>query len=382
MKKFIYIAVLLFANFLFSQCDGRYETEIFDEVDVTTVTYSDLYNLSMDIYQPVGDDMTNRPLIIFAHGGTFITGSKNNATMVDLCEAFAKRGYVTASINYRLAADVVGLFNSFIFYTDTQMAYEVVLNAVMDGKAAIRYFRKDVAENGNTYGIDPDQIWAGGNSAGGVLFLHAGHVLSIEEFIAPLDSNRASIATDVFNSDDEDASNIGGDIEGVSGNPGYSSQLSGVISLAGALHRSEYIDSADIPTVLCHGDADGVVPFDCNGFQNNPNYDQLCGGGALINDFQNMGVISDLLTFPNDGHCPWSADSSKMNEVIDFLVPFLYQNIDCNHYPLELEDIDFSDNHIIYEIDLLGRTVKDIDKGIVFSVFSNGKVQKKYIINK
>ena len=374
MKNFIYITAFLFANFSFSQCDGRYEMEIFDEVDVTTVTYSDVHNLSMDIYRPVGDDFTNRPLIIFAHGGTFITGSKNNTSMVDLCEAFAKRGYVTASINYRLAEDIVGFFNQFIFYTDTQMAYEVVLNAVMDGKAAIRYFRKDVAENGNIYGIDPDQIWAGGNSAGGVLFLHTGHVSSIEEFVAPLDENRADIAISVFD-------DIGGGIEGSSGNPGYSSEISGVISLAGALHRSEYIDSNDIPSVLCHGDADGVVPYDCNGFQNNPSFDQLCGGGALINDFQNMGITAELLTFPGDDHCPWSVNSAKMNEVISFVSAFVYENIDCDQSS-SLEELNPSNNHIMYEIDLLGRTVKNIDQGIIFSVFTNGKVSKKYIINK
>ena len=96
----------------------------------------------MDIYTPAGDSCSNRPLLIFAHGGTFIFGSKSNPTMVDLCESFAKKGYVTASINYRLAGDIVGFIQQFTFYTDTESAYEVVLNAVMDGKAAIRYFRK------------------------------------------------------------------------------------------------------------------------------------------------------------------------------------------------------------------------------------------------
>ena len=374
MKKYNYIIALLFANFLFAQCDGRYEMEIFDEVEVTTVTYSDIHNLSMDIYQPIGDDVTNRPLIILAHGGTFIFGSKNNPTVVELCETFAKRGYVTASINYRLANDIVGLFQQFTFYTNTESAYEVVLNAMMDGKAAVRYFRKDVAENGNIYGIDPDQIWAGGNSAGGVLFLHVGHVQSIDEFIAPLDDNRANIATSVFNS-------IGGDIEGNSGNSGYSSEISGVISLAGALHRSEYVDSNDIPSIFAHGDNDGVVPYDCNGFQNNPSYDQLCGGGALINNFQNAGIPSDLLTFPGDNHCPWDADSNKMSQVISFVSDFVYQNIDCDQNT-GLEDIDFFNGDIMYEFDLLGRKVNNDSSGIIFSVYSNGKVEKKYIINK
>ena len=139
MKKSTYIIALLFSNFLFAQCDGRYEMEIFEQVEVNTVIYSDVHNLSMDIYQPVGDDVTNRPLIIFAHGGTFIFGNKNNPTVVELCETFAKRGYVTASINYRLANDIVGLFEQFTFYTNTESAYEVVLNAMMDGKAAVSY---------------------------------------------------------------------------------------------------------------------------------------------------------------------------------------------------------------------------------------------------
>ena len=353
------LTFLLFTNSLIAQnpCEGRYVEEIFDNVDVTTVTYSDVHNLSMDIYQPVGDDVTNRPVIIFAHGGTFIFGSKNNPTVVELCERFAKRGYVTASINYRLSGDFFGILEQFTFYTSTENAYEVVLNAMMDGKAAVRYFRKDVAENGNTYGIDPDQIWAGGNSAGGVLFLHVGHVQSIEEFIAPLDANRASIATAVFNS-------IGGDIEGGSGNPGYSSEISGVISLAGALHRSEYIDLNDIPSVFAHGDNDGVVPYDCNGFQNNPSYDQLCGGGALINDFQNMGIAAELLTFPGDDHCPWSINNTKMDQVISFVSDFVYENIDCDQTS-KVEEIRLQNEEYIYQTDLLGRKIEQGKNGMV-----------------
>ena len=29
-----------------------------------------------------------------------------------------------------------------------------------------------------------------------------------------------------------------------------------------------------------------MLPYDCNGFQNNPNYDQLCGGGALYSEYR------------------------------------------------------------------------------------------------
>ena len=350
-------------------CFNRYNEEVFDDVNIETVTYSNIYNLQMDIYTPVGDICTNRPLLIFAHGGTFIFGSKSNPTMVELCESFAKKGYVTASINYRLAADIVGIFNQFTYYTNTQSAYEVVLNAVMDGKAAIRYFRKDAVENGNTYGIDINQIWGGGNSAGGVLFLHAGHVASLEEFIQPLDDNRASIATSII----ED---LGG-IEGSSGNEGYSSSIAGVISLAGGLHRSEYLEANSLPTVFCHGDADGVVPYDCNGFQNNPAYDQLCGGGALYPILNDLVSTTALLTFENDNHCPWDASSNKMNQVKTFVSDFVYNNLDCNISSVhELP----TERKLIHKFDLLGRSLSQSKTGFVIDLYSDGSVQKKYIV--
>ena len=72
MKKlFQVLFILVTTNLVFSQdpCEGRYSEEVFNEVEVTTVTYSDVNNLQMDIYQPVGDLETKRPLIIFAHGG-------------------------------------------------------------------------------------------------------------------------------------------------------------------------------------------------------------------------------------------------------------------------------------------------------------------------
>jgi len=349
-------------------CANRYQLEIFDNTNKETVTYSDTHGLQMDIYTPEGDICTNRPVLIFAHGGTFIFGNKNNSTVVNLCESFAKRGYVTASINYRLAGDLLGFLQSFTFYTDTEDAYNVVLNAVMDGKAAIRYFRKDFAENGNTYGIDSNQIWGGGNSAGGVLFLHAGHVATAEEFVNPLDADRALIAQGIIDG-------FEGGIEGDSGNPGYSSELAGVISLAGALHRAEYVDASDVPSVFCHGDADGVVPYDCNGFQNNPIYDQLCGGGALYPEFQSIGLTTDLLTFPNDDHCPWDASTSKMNQVIEFVSDFIYQNIDCSLNNVEQSNI--INQKEIYKLDILGRPVST-QKGFVFTVYQDGSVKKEY----
>ena len=113
MKKITTLLVLiLFSAITFAQCNGRYQTEIFSSVTKTTVNYSDVYTNAhheIDIYTPDGDTEINRPLILFMHGGSFYGGNKTDTDCEDFCESFAKRGYVTASVNYRLvgALDII-----------------------------------------------------------------------------------------------------------------------------------------------------------------------------------------------------------------------------------------------------------------------------------
>ena len=129
--------------------------------------------------------------------------------MVELCEAFAKRGYVTASIQYRLT-DATNLLDS------VQML-QTVVNGISDFKAAIRYFRMDVLQNGNSFGIDPDQIYVGGYSAGAILASN----LAFMNDTAGIPPYLLSII------------NGTGGLEGNSGNDGYSSEVKGVVNMAG-----------------------------------------------------------------------------------------------------------------------------------------------------
>ena len=50
------------------------------------------------------------------------------------------------------------------------------MNGISDAKAAIRYFRKDAATNGNIFGIDPNQIYIGGYSAGAILAVNLAYI--------------------------------------------------------------------------------------------------------------------------------------------------------------------------------------------------------------
>jgi len=57
----------------------RYQTEIFDEVEKSTHFYAfkDNEELLLDFYQPVGDEMSERPLLLYVHGGGFSGGQRD-----------------------------------------------------------------------------------------------------------------------------------------------------------------------------------------------------------------------------------------------------------------------------------------------------------------
>ena len=202
-------------------CDGaRYRYRIFEEF---TVDYNVVYgnnieatgsnvSLEMDIYQPEGDVVTNRPVVVVAHGGFFLGGSNDGSDVVPLCQDLARMGYVAVSISYRL-----GISNFFALESSLQ---EAVVRGVQDAKAAVRYLRKTHAEDGNTWGIDPERIVLGGSSAGAFIALHTAYVDDLSEIPSSVDLN---------------ANGLSGGIEGDSGSPGYSSDILSIFSISGAI---------------------------------------------------------------------------------------------------------------------------------------------------
>ena len=92
----------------------RFKDEIFTEIDsVVNVQYGEATNINGDkekllldvIYPPKTDTLKNRPLLIFIHGGGFQSNSKNGLYNSTVCNSFSKRGYVTATIDYRLGVE-------------------------------------------------------------------------------------------------------------------------------------------------------------------------------------------------------------------------------------------------------------------------------------
>lgn len=309
MKTKIYSLLFFCATMLSiqqtnAQCTGRYHDMIFQNVTKTTVVYStaNSTSLSMDIYQPTGDVETARPVIIMAHGGSFISGDRtNDNACTQICNNFAKRGYVCASIDYRLAS-------SFLVMLDSAQAITTVMQAISDGKAAVRFFRKDAATT-NTYKIDPNKIFCGGNSAGAVLYAHAAFIDSVNE--AP--NNLRTII------------NANGGLEGNSGNDGYSSQMTALINLAGGLNVPEFVSAGNTPSFNAQGDADATVPYGCANAQSGATPVRLCGLGAMEPLYQQYSLNHYSIVYPGEGHVPWQSNAAEMTQIDTTCANFLLQ---------------------------------------------------------
>jgi para-nitrobenzyl esterase len=310
MKK-LYVSLLL-ATITYgatAQCAGnRYTKQIFSTVNVTSdVLYGSNYSstgvaledLLLDVYEPSGDTETMRPLLILEHGGSFILGSKEDGDVASLSEDFAKMGYVCSSISYRLG--IAG----FPFSIDSVGATEAVVRAYHDMKAAIRFFWKDARENGNTYGIDTNNIFIGGSSAGGFAAVHVAYLDELSEMPAYVDTTQAG---------------LGGGLEGNSGNPGYPSEVKGVINLAGALRDTAWIKPGDLPLLSMHSTNDGTVPY----------------GTSIVSV---MGISIGLLV---------SGSSDIHNRLNDVGVTNCFYSVDGTAHPVHNGSAAYYDTTVMY----------------------------------
>ncbi|MBM4264990.1 MAG: alpha/beta hydrolase [Deltaproteobacteria bacterium] len=150
----------------------RYRDLVFSNVTITSnVVYGSAVNLSgqtvtllLDIYEPTGDTVTERPAIVWVHGGSFCCGSKTSAEIVDEATTFARKGYFNVSISYRLEPG--GCTGSVPITT----CIAAIREALEDAQTAVRFLRTNQA----LYGIDETRIAIGGSSAGAITALNVG----------------------------------------------------------------------------------------------------------------------------------------------------------------------------------------------------------------
>jgi acetyl esterase/lipase len=226
--------------------------------------------LLLDLYQPKGDTATDRAAIVWVHGGGFKNGDKAEGVPAVMAPMLAKHGYVVVSINYRLLAPDSCSGASGV----SPACYDAATKAVHDGLAAVRWLRANAEE----YGLDPDDIGIGGESAGAI------------------------IATGV---------GVHADDPGQSGNPGFDSTVDGWFSISGGLPGGLFVDATDAPGYLISGTADVVVPYQWS----------VDTDTAL----RAAGVESTLVTLDGAGHVPFAEYGDVMRRDS---IAFFYDALD------------------------------------------------------
>ncbi|MCH2045059.1 MAG: T9SS type A sorting domain-containing protein [Saprospiraceae bacterium] len=276
----------IFALTIFSQinaqsCDHRYLNHTFSSTQVyRDVMYSRdakkliasvggvetniNRDLVMDIYMPPPTDkVDNRPVLILAHGGGFvdiafmgwtpIVGTMDNEDVQALAEDFARRGFVTASIEYRTGFDPLS----------EKSMKRAVWRGSQDVSAAVRFFRA----NQDWFDIDVDRVFVGGSSAGAFACLHAAFVDDNERIPESYKQTGwfgITLAPDLGEMHSRP-------VERLTGFHPFSSYSTpaqnvdavadGVVSYWGAIGDPSWIaGNNSAPTIMFHGTSDWIVP--------------------------------------------------------------------------------------------------------------------------
>jgi acetyl esterase/lipase len=296
MKGKLLLILFLFVgnSELFSQdcTNGRFLEPIFRKVDVErNIIYArkkqsngQFINLRYDVYQPHGDTMAERPVMLLIHGGAYLKLlDQSSPDIVLLCQYFAKRGYVTVSIDYRQEANPLSL-------TSEETMVKAVSRALIDTKDAIDHLM-NTYQNGNPYRLDTSKAVLGGVSAGVVSSMFITYLDSLammpqqyQEWIIDANgTNSDSILRTRFNTVKPKA----------------------VISISGALLDTNWVYDNDIDLLLVHGSEDEIVPYEYGypiGIKTLP---KLYGGKAIYPTCINKGVRCEFEDWIGRGHVPF-----------------------------------------------------------------------------
>jgi acetyl esterase/lipase len=259
-----------------AQAASRYLDPMFEVTKTSGLTYGSAFNsrtnsvqeLILDLYEPTDDDSDARPAIVWVHGGSFYNGSRTSSSMVLMASEFAKRGYVTVSIDYRKLQTSGSLQSNGDLYFDSWLDRSAAIDAAQhDAQAAVRWLRANAA----AYRIDAERIALGGASAGAITALQV-----------------------AYNPEDP----------GDSGNASFPSNVAAAVSISGFAAPKD-MEPLQSPALMFHGTHDTVVPF--------PLHEYTCDlATALLSGCEQV-------VYPGAGHVPMEYGADMVARTASFL---------------------------------------------------------------
>ena len=260
-------------------------------------TYTYPQDLLLDVYSPSGDTVTDRPCIVYAHGGAFLFGAKNDYPVVEFCERMTAKGYVVVSIAYRLG------FNSL----DSVSSQRATYRGIQDYHAAMRY----VKQHASQLGIDSNKVYGAGNSAGSIMAIHVAFLDEYERVNFPALSSTPDLGC-----------------LSCSGNAYQTGAVpKAIANLWGAIIDTAFIEvSNNVPAISFHGDQDGLVsPNHARPF-NNPFFPKLFGSTIIHQRLGHLSMMNSYQVFTGAGHEPWGLFGTNlyMDSIVEATANFFY----------------------------------------------------------
>lgn len=287
MKRFILISTFVLLASAASHAGNGSRASSITPDETFLFAKRDTCDLFLDIYEPAcGTDTLAdgrmKPTVIFAFGGSFMTGSRDAENYREWFRAMADNGYRIVSIDYRLGMkgyDKIGVFQVNALDKAIHMAVEDMVSATVF-----------LIDNAETLGIDPGSIVISGSSAGAITALQTEYeVCNRTGWSSPLPS-------------------------------GF--KYAGVMSFAGAvLSRNGKLKYQEepAPTLLLHGTKDSVVPYSQIKIFNLGFF----GSSKIAELFKKFGYVYNI--FRHEGHNHEIANA--MYQTIDEQLLFLETNV-------------------------------------------------------
>ena len=194
-----------------------------------------------------------RPLVIGLQGSGFLNTCFPDPCYIKYSENvltpyFVTQGFAAASIQYRLNSPF-----DFSLLKNEKLK-ETQYKALQDVREAIKY----IFENADKFGVDTNNVFLIGTSAGAITALHA-----------------------VYLGDDEAPK----DLTEKYGKLEKRENIKGIISLSGAIYDLSYFKGDEkIPLMIVHGTDDNIVPFDKGFYLGLKNLTPVFGGQAIYEE--------------------------------------------------------------------------------------------------
>ena len=318
--RMVVTAVLLCGLFTkaMAQAGRRYAEPVFEEVNVESdIPFSSVIEegetspitLYLDFYEPQGDTLSARPLVITVFGGAFVAGGRDYVDMVAYCTRLAQHGYAAASIDYRLLS---------IWNLDATSLVRDAYMAAQDVSSAIRFFKCHCEE----YRIDPEQVFLLGNSAGSIAILCE---MFMDESERPAETYESPDLGSMHSSGYEEYA-------------GFSPAVAGAVPHWGGVLDLDVISTEEyVPLCMIHGTDDTTVPYDSGYCYNGllPGVMPfMYGSHAMVSRLDELGVTDyEFHPFEGEGHA-------------FYLVPVLYTLIEEKFDACFSITRDFLYNHL------------------------------------